>query len=260
MEENGAHKLRHSRSRKFPSEAKVEIPLDAVLHAVRHLIRIASRWRSSDRSAPLLRPGHNTSGLMRCCHGESLISGPLALCLCQIGDAHGPGSVTWTRWRRDICFQRLALHIETVSSFSVTESTKENIKRQIWGLSTNKSCPVVLISKSQNLFMTQRPQSAAVPHLSVSVALWGAILIPDVLRCQVSHPAFLPSVIYGQTCHRYFKPQAKTDLPHISGIRRGGNNGRPRLKAHHQYATVFHFTNPLSPLPSRWLVKKKKGN
>lgn len=99
------------------------------------------------------RPGHNTSGLMRRCHGESLISGPPALCLCQIGDGHG--YVRWTRWRRDICFQRLALHIETVSSFSVTESTKENIKRQFWGLSTNKSCPVVLISKSPNLFMTQ---------------------------------------------------------------------------------------------------------
>lgn len=80
----------HSRSRQFPSEAKVEISLDAFWRAVHHLIRIASRWRSSDSSAPSLRPGHNTSGLMRRWHGEPLIFGPPVLCVCQISDGHRP--------------------------------------------------------------------------------------------------------------------------------------------------------------------------
>ena len=33
-------------------------------------------------------------------------------------------------------------------------------------------------------------------------------------------------------------------------------NGYQCVKAENQYATVFFFTNPLSPLPSRWLVKR----
>lgn len=33
-------------------------------------------------------------------------------------------------------------------------------------------------------------------------------------------------------------------------------NGYKCVKAENQYATVFLFTNPLSPLLSRWLVKR----
>lgn len=41
-------------------------------------------------------------------------------------------------------------------------------------------------------------------------------------------------------------------------IQPSAENGYLCVKAENQYATVFHFTNPFSPLLSRWLVKEKK--
>lgn len=49
-----------------------------------------------------------------------------------------------------------------------------------------------------------------------------------------------------------------TDSPHTDKIHPSGKNGYLCAKAETQYATVIHFTNPFSPLLSRWLVKEKK--
>lgn len=121
MEENRANKLPALRSRKFPSEAKVEISLDAFSHAGHHLIGSASRWRSSDSSAPSRRPGHNASGLMRRWRGEPLIAGPPVLCLCQISDGHGPLVSDECYGVGTFGLNASLLHIESLSGFSVNE-------------------------------------------------------------------------------------------------------------------------------------------
>lgn len=41
-------------------------------------------------------------------------------------------------------------------------------------------------------------------------------------------------------------------------IQTRAKNGLQHVKAKNQYATVFLFTNPLSPLLSRWLIKGNK--
>lgn len=113
-----------NRASKPPENSpEVKISSNMSSHAVHHLIRIASRWRSSDSWAPSLRPGHDTSGLMRRWHGESLISGPLALCFCQISAGRGP---VVPDERSAFGSQTSPLHIKTLSSSLVTELTKEN--------------------------------------------------------------------------------------------------------------------------------------
>lgn len=111
--------------------------MDVSSHAVHHLIRIASRWQSSDSWVPSLCPGHDTSGLMRRWRGESLISGPSALCLCQIRAGRGPTvpDERYEVWGHSVP-KRLPLHTETLSSSSVTELTKENSTHTLFVLTS----------------------------------------------------------------------------------------------------------------------------
>lgn len=46
--------------------------------------------------------------------------------------------------------------------------------------------------------------------------------------------------------------------PHTIKIHPSAKNRYLCVKTENQYASVLHFTNPSSPLLSRWLVKEKK--
>lgn len=70
----------------------------------------------------------------------------------------------------------------------------------------------------------------------------------------------LSLIICRQQIHHLFYSRELTDLPHTVKIQPSGKNGYLCAIAENQYATVFHFTNPFSPLLSRWLVKEKKGS
>lgn len=49
-----------------------------------------------------------------------------------------------------------------------------------------------------------------------------------------------------------------TDLPHTIKKQPSAKNGYLCVKAENQYATLFHFTDPFSPLLSRWLLKRRR--